>query len=119
MSEYQITDSKILENFNKGKFLKKDLRKVFKEMCKAFGCNTRGYKEIDLLAKKNADESITFVHIGQWTEEKVNNTFDYDLMIFDAQGHLTYDESNGELKKFKCYQVFEDSNRLKHYPIYD
>ena len=115
MSEYQIQDTSILENFKNGKFLKKDMRKVFKEICQNFGLNIRGYKEIELLGKVNQDGSIVFCHIGQWTEEEENNTFDYDLNVFDENGMLTYDESDGELPRFQCYQAFNECNQIKHY----
>lgn len=107
-------DDEIMNKFNNGKFLKKDLRKVFKDICNHFGCNIRGYKEIDLLAK-NVDGGIIFCHIGQWTEEKEANTFDYDLNIFNSNGELIYDESDGELAKSKCYQIFDNCNAIKHY----
>ena len=118
MSEYKIQDQKILKNFKDGKFLKKDMRKVFKEICNTFGCNTRGYKEVDLLGKVNQDGSIVFCHIGQWSEEKENNTFDYDLNVFDQNGTLVYDEADGELSKYKCYIPFQECNEIKHYPVY-
>ena len=111
---FKIENKDIISNFNNGKFLKKDLRKVFKDMCSYYNCNTRGYKEIDLLAKKTND-GIVFCHIGQWSEEKEANTFDFDLMCFDFDGNLTYDGANGELPKYECYKVFNDCNNIKHY----
>ena len=112
---YQIKDKDILNHFKSGKFLKKDMRKVFKEICNHFGLNIRGYKEVELLGKVNQDGSIVFCHIGQWTEEKENNTFDYDLNVFDQDGNLVYDESNGELAKYYCYTPFEECNQIKYY----
>ena len=111
---FKIEDTEIVQRFNDGKFLKKDLRKVFKDSNNHFGLNTRGYHEIDLLAKK-VDGGVVFCHIGQWAEEKAKNTFDFDLMCFNSNGELTYDGSNGELPKYECYKVFDDCNEVKHY----
>lgn len=115
MTEYTIQNEQILNNFKQGKFLKKDMRAIFKDICNTFGHNVRGYKEIDLLGKVNHDGSIVFCHIGQWTEEKVNNTFDYDLHIFDSNGNLIYDESDGGLPKQRCYIPFQECSKAKYY----
>lgn len=112
--EHKI-NKEVMENINKGKFYKKDLRATCKRLWKEFGCNTRGYKEIDIMGKQNNDGSIVFCHIGQWPEEKEQNTFDYDILVFDETGLLTYDEANGELPKHKCYEPYHNINKIKYY----
>ena len=91
---YQITDKKVLENWRNEKFLKKDMRKIKKEIYKNFGLTPRGYKEIDIMARKT-DNAYFLCNIGQWPEERKENTYDYDIYIFDVNGKLIYDEANG------------------------
>lgn len=108
---YQITDKKILENWLMEKFLKKDMRKIKKEIYKDFGLTPRGYKEIDIMARKT-DDTYFLCNIGQWPEEA--NTYDYDIYIFDKNGKLIYDEADGELRKFKCYERFNNIKRTTY-----
>ena len=91
---------------------KKDIRSIFKKYWE--GLNTRGYKEIDLLSKE-VNGMLVLCHIGQWTEEKVKNTFDYDIIILDEEKNVVYDESNGELPKYKCYERFEEITGKERY----
>ena len=110
---YQITDKKILENWLMEKFLKKDMRKIKKEIYKDFGLTPRGYKEIDIMARKT-DDTYFLCNIGQWPEEREANTYDYDIYIFDKNGKLIYDEADGELRKFKCYERFNNIKRTTY-----
>ena len=110
---YQITDKKVLENWRNEKFLKKDMRKIKKEIYKNFGLTPRGYKEIDIMARKT-DNAYFLCNIGQWPEERKENTYDYDIYIFDVNGKLIYDEANGELPKYKCYERFHNIKRITY-----
>ena len=58
--------------------------------------DTRGYSIIDILAKTWGEYTMIF-NIGQWSEEKAQNTYDYDLTIVNGDGKVVYDESDGEL----------------------
>lgn len=110
-----MMEKDVLNNIQNGKIYKKDLRSTCKKIWKEFGCNTRGYKEIDIMGKKNDDGSIVICHVGQWPEEREQNTFDYDILVFNQNGELTYDEANGELPKYKCYEPFHNINKIKTY----
>lgn len=110
---YQITDEKILKNWRNEKFLKKDMRKVKKEIYKNFELTPRGYKEIDIMARKT-DDAYFLCNIGQWPEEKEQNKYDYDIYIFNKNGKLIYDEANGELKKFECYERFNNMKKTTY-----
>lgn len=76
---------------------------------------SKDYKTIEFLFKENKDKSIIIFHIGQWNNEKENNTFDYDMLIINTDNEVIYDESNGELKKEKIYEYFNNVNDMKQY----
>jgi len=79
------------------------------------GLNLKGYSTIDFLTKENPDGSIVIFHVGQWKEERTAGTFDYDMLILDKDNNIVYDESNGELKKGRVYEVYESINGIKYY----
>ncbi len=106
--DYKINDE-ILEKMSNGKFLKKDMRLIIKDCMKSFGLKKiKGMKEIDVLGKVNVDDSIIIMEIS-----KFENDFDYWILLFDNQGNLIYDESDGEIKKEKSiYRYFDYINSI-------
>ena len=89
------------------------MRKIIKQIQKEWNLNTRGYKEIEIKGKQNEDGSIVIYEIGQWSEEKEANTFDYGIFIFNSQGELIYDECDGEIKGInKIHQYYEYINSI-------
>lgn len=85
------------------KITKKLAREIQKEFYKGF--NTRGYKEIDILFRDFGDYALIF-KIGQWTEEKEKNTYDYDALIVNKDLQVVYDESDGELPLPRILGIF-------------
>ena len=71
--------------------------------------NTRGYNIIDILSKTWGEYTMIF-EVGQWGEEKAQNTYDYDLTIVDGDGNVIYDESNGELPLPRVLSRFREVN---------
>ena len=69
----------------------------------------RGYSIIDVLSK-TWDEYTMIFNVGQWSEEKAENTYDYDLTIVDGEGNIVYDESDGELPLGKVLGRFREVN---------
>ena len=72
-------------------------------------CNTRGMAVIDILTATSGSNTLVF-EIEQWSEEKVENTYDYDLTIVDGDGNIVYDESDGELSLGRVLSRFREVN---------
>ena len=100
MSEYKISNE-ILEKMKNGKFYKKDMRFIIKEISKFFGLKRlRGLKEIELIGKI-IDGGILIYEIIRSAHSMpgVIKDYGYDIYLFNTNGVLVYDESDGEITK--------------------
>lgn len=87
---------------------KKDAKRIIKKFYKDNGLNTRGYKTIDIkIHDWKSCEYVLIFHIGQWTEEKALNLYDYDAYIVDKDEKIVYDESNGEMIMSDVLRMFD------------
>jgi len=99
---YKI-DSDILEKMENGKFYKKDMRTILKGITKSFGLKRmKGLKEIELIGKK-LNGGYLVCEISYYRQGK---DYGYEINLFDDDGNLVYDESDGEISskdKIKLY----------------
>lgn len=103
---YKVNET-ILEKWENEKFYKKDIRLVMKEIMKYFGLERlRGMKEIELIGKK-IDGGFLICEISYFKNDyRKNRDYGYDINLFDDDGNLVYDESDGEIvskDKIKTY----------------
>lgn len=103
--------AKLEKNLLKGFENNKEQVKTALEVVREFysDLDTRGYSIIDVLAKTWGEYTMIF-NIGQWGEEKAQNTYDYDLTIVNGDGEVVYDESNGELPLGRVLGRFREVN---------
>ena len=107
---YNISNE-ILEKMCNGKFLKKDMRLIVKEYMKYLGLKKiRGMKEIEIMGKI-IDDGILIYEISVF-----ENEYSYWILMFNNDGQLVYDESDGEIKnKNKVYEYYKHIDCLLDY----
>ena len=110
MENYKI-NNEVLKKMKKGKFYKKDMKQIIKDVIKLWGLsgNVRGTKILDVIGKINQDGSIVIMEISEF-----ENKYGFFLLIFNEEGINIYDCGDGEITKkgliYKYFDVIDSMN---------